>query len=121
MIELRVLGSIQGFRDGKQVDLGGPTQRRLLAALVARPNEIIPVSTFLEDLWGDDPPPSGPQSIQSYVSRLRRNLGSHVIETQAPGYRLGAAEMIVDRNTFLELVASLPSSPDARPLREELG
>ncbi|HEX6222686.1 MAG TPA: BTAD domain-containing putative transcriptional regulator, partial [Acidimicrobiia bacterium] len=114
MIEIRVLGPIQGFRDGERVDLGGPTQRRLLAALVARPGETVSVTTLLEDLWGEDPPPSGPQSIQSYVSRLRSTLGSHVIETRAPGYRLGSDGLQVDGFEFLELSKNLPEDPAAR-------
>lgn len=114
MIEIRVLGPIQGFRDHERVDLGGPTQRRLLAALLARPGETVAVATLLDDLWGDDPPPSGPQSIQSYVSRLRRTLGSGVIETRSPGYRLGSDGLRVDGWEFLEMAAELPSEPVAR-------
>lgn len=114
MIEIKVLGTIQAFRDGTLVDLGGPTQRRLLAALIARPREIVPVTTLLGDLWGDDPPPSGTQSIQSYVSRLRRGLGSDVIETKAPGYRLGPARVDLDSSRFIELATNLPSDDDAR-------
>lgn len=111
--EIRVLGPIQGFRDGQPVDLGGPTQRRLLASLVAQPDEVVPVTVLLEHLWGDDPPPSGPQSIQSYVSRLRRSLGPDVIETRAPGYRLGGG-LEIDSVTFLSKVAGLSDDPSLR-------
>lgn len=114
MVEIKVLGPIQGFRDGEPADLGGPTQRRLLAALVARPDETVPVTSLLEDLWGDDPPPSGPQSIQSYVSRLRRQLGAEVIETRAPGYRLDPDGVTVDSLQFLERASSLPEEPAER-------
>lgn len=108
MVEISVLGPIQGIREGEEVDLGGPTQRRLLAALVARPGEIVPVTTLLGDLWGDDPPPSGPQSIQSYVSRLRRQLGGEVIETKAPGYRLEVEHVDLDSTSFLDMISRLP-------------
>lgn len=111
MRELKVLGPMQAFRDGEEVDLGGPTQRRLLASLVARSGEVVSVTSLLDDLWGEDPPPSGPQSIQSYVSRLRRQLGGDIIETQAPGYRLGTNGVVIDSVEFLELARALPSSP----------
>lgn len=114
MVEIKVLGPIRGIRDGKEVDLGGPTQRRLLAALAARPDEVIPVTSLLEDLWGDEPPPSGPQSIQSYVSRLRRNLGAETIQTKAPGYRLNTSGLSLDSSVFLAKARSLPDDPDQR-------
>lgn len=101
------MGPIQGLRGGQLVDLGGPTQRRLVAALAARPDEVVSVTSLLTDLWGDDPPPSGPASIQSYVSRLRRNLGSGAIETKAPGYKLGA-DVVVDWVSFIEAAGRLP-------------
>ena len=97
-----MLGPIQGFRDGVEVDLGGPTQRRLLASLVAQPKQVVSVTTLLGHLWGEDPPPSGPASIQSYVSRLRRSLGPDGIETIAPGYRLGG-DLEIDSVRFLEI------------------
>ncbi|HET8740165.1 MAG TPA: BTAD domain-containing putative transcriptional regulator [Acidimicrobiia bacterium] len=113
MAEIRVLGPIQGFRDGVEVDLGGPTQRRLLASLVAQPKQVVSVTTLLGHLWGDDPPPSGPASIQSYVSRLRRSLGPDGIETIAPGYRLGG-DLEIDSVRFLEIAGSLPDEPARR-------
>lgn len=114
MAEIKVLGPIQGFRGGEQTDLGGPTQRKLLASLVARQGEVVSVATLLEDLWGEDPPPSGPQSIQSYVSRLRRALGASAIETRAPGYRLDTNDLEIDSLGFLELASTLPANPAER-------
>lgn len=114
MVEIKVLGPIQVLRDGKPVDIGGPTQRRLLASLVAQADEVVPVRSLLEDLWGDDPPPSGPASIQSYVSRLRRALGPEVIETTSPGYRLIPTGLTIDSQEFLEAATTLPANPDVR-------
>lgn len=109
-----MLGPIQGIRDGQPVDIGGPTQRRLLASLVAQPDQVVSVTSLLEDLWGDDPPPSGPASIQSYVSRLRRSLGAGVIQTTAPGYRLGTSGLTIDSAEFLRIASDLPQEPAAR-------
>lgn len=111
MAEIKVLGPIRGFREGEPVDLGGPTQRRLLACLLAQPGEVVAVPMLLEALWGDDPPPSGPQSIQSYVSRLRRGLGQHVIVTRAPGYRLDPDAVVLDSSRFMEIVGEFPNEP----------
>ena len=104
-----MLGPIQGIVEGRPVDIGGPTQRRLLASLVAaQPDQVVSVTALLDDLWGEDPPPSGPASIQSYVSRLRRVLGPDTIETVAPGYRLGRDGVSVDSSHFYEIASNLP-------------
>jgi len=109
-----VLGPIRGLVGGEQVDIGGPTQRRLLASLVAQPDEVVPITSLLEHLWGEDSPPSGPASIQSYVSRLRRVLGPSIIETVAPGYRLGRDGVTIDSSLFIEITSSLPDEPGPR-------
>lgn len=115
MADIKVLGPIQGLVEGRAVDIGGPTQRRLLASLVAaQPGEVVSVATLLDHLWGEDPPPSGPASIQSYVSRLRRVLGSDVIETVAPGYRLGRDTLNIDITEFQTIASNLPDEPVAR-------
>jgi predicted ATPase/DNA-binding SARP family transcriptional activator len=114
VVEIRVLGPIRGLVGGEPVDIGGPTQRRLLASLVARPDEVVPITSLLEHLWGDDSPPSGPASIQSYVSRLRRALGPAIIETVAPGYRLGLDGLTIDSSLFVEIASTLPDEPGPR-------
>lgn len=114
MVEIKVLGPIEARRNGEPVDIGGPAQRRLLASLIARPGQVVSVTGLLDDLWGDNPPPSGPASIQSYVSRLRRALGVDVIETIAPGYRLGNGRMTIDSIEFAAAAASLPEDPASR-------
>ena len=114
MIRISVLGPVRAERGGEPLDLGGPTQRRLLATLVARHDEVVAVSDLLEALWGDDPPPSGPGSIQAYVSRLRRELGADLIETAAPGYRFNTPNAEVDAVRFQEARQNLPHERQAR-------
>lgn len=109
-----MLGPIKAFEGDEPVDLGGPTQRRLLATLVAYEGEAVPVPDLLDALWGDEPPPSGPATIQSYVSRLRSALGREAIETTSAGYRLGVGKVGVDAQGFLTAYAGLPSEPETR-------
>lgn len=47
------------------------------------------------------------------MSRLRRSLGPEVIETRAPGYRLGD-DLEIDSVTFLTRAADLPNDPQLR-------
>ena len=39
-MEFRILGPLEAWNDGREVSLGGPKPRALLAALLLRPNEV---------------------------------------------------------------------------------
>ena len=51
-MDVRVLGGVQVVSD-PPLALGGPTQRRLLAALALRRNEVVSVSYLVEVIWPD--------------------------------------------------------------------
>ena len=46
----------------------------------------MPISRLVDELWGDDPPASSLNVLQSYVSQLRKVLGRDAIETSGKGY-----------------------------------
>jgi DNA-binding SARP family transcriptional activator len=102
--ELCVLGPVEVVRDAERVRLGSGQQRRLLAVLVVRANEVVSRDRLIEVLWGDGPPPSATQTLQGLVSRLRQTLGDDRLETRPPGYRLRVARGEVDVLRFEELV-----------------
>ncbi len=78
--------------DGAVTDLGGPRPRRLLLALALRPGRVLSEAELIDAVWGDGELPNSPDNtLQQYVSRFRALLGPHVIETEAPGYRLSPA------------------------------
>ena len=56
--------------------LGGPKQRLVLAMLLAEPNRVVSVDRLVDALWGDYPPETARHTVQSYVSELRKALGS---------------------------------------------
>ena len=68
---LCVLGPLEVVRDGEQVRLGSPQQRRLLAVLVVHANEVVSSDRLIDVLWGDDAPRSATHSLQTLLSRLR--------------------------------------------------
>ena len=74
--------------------LGGPKQRLVLAMLLAEPNRVVSVDRLVDGLWGDNPPGTARHTVQSYVSELRKALGS-VIAREGAGYKIG-----VDADTF---------------------
>ncbi|TCO58050.1 AfsR/SARP family transcriptional regulator [Actinocrispum wychmicini] len=102
VVRFGVLGPVQAVVDGEPVPLGGPGVRGVLAMLLLRPNEVVPVEDILDGLWGDDPPLTARTIVQNYVSRLRRQLrlvdptGSVWIDTRLPGYQLIVDEELID-------------------------
>ncbi|MCL1599020.1 MAG: winged helix-turn-helix domain-containing protein, partial [Actinomycetia bacterium] len=104
---LRFLGPLELVVDGSLVALGGPKQRALLAYLVLRAGEPIPIETLVEAVWGDDAPDGAVRSLRTYTSNLRRLLGPGIdmkggqgaysitmrsIETDIERFRRGVAE-----------------------------
>ena len=70
----RVLGPLEVDADNGPVVLGGQKERLLLAQLLTRPNQVVPVEALVLGLWGEDPPLTAAKTLQSHVVRLRRAL-----------------------------------------------
>jgi DNA-binding winged helix-turn-helix (wHTH) protein len=81
-----------------------PRDRVLLSALAVRPGEVVAPDRLADALWGEEPPPSWPKQVQICVMRLRKELGSSMIETAGGGYRLTAAADDLDVARFEGLV-----------------
>ena len=77
-------------------------QRAVLAALLLKGNQVVPVEELAEVLWGTAPPPSARVTVRNYVKRLRAALGETGparISTRPRGYvvSLDAGELDVAR------------------------
>ena len=73
-MEIRFLGPFDVV-DADAPDLG----RRWKAARAPRDprsarGEVVPVGRLIDELWPDDPPDSALNTLQAYVSRLRKTL-----------------------------------------------
>ncbi len=67
---------------------------------------MVPRDRIVDALWREDPPPSAANSVQVYVSKLRKLLDHEgVLDTQAPGYVLHVGAGAVDVDEFERLVA----------------
>lgn len=93
-------------RDGTSIVLGGKRQRGVLARLAVAGGHVVPTDRVIDDLWAGEPPASAANTLQSYVSNLRRALGGSApaIERVGDGYRISTevAELATDR--FEQLV-----------------
>jgi DNA-binding SARP family transcriptional activator len=121
--DFRLLGSVEVVERDRPLALGGVKQRSLLAILLLHANEVVSTERLIDELWGHAPPVTVAKSIQTYVSRLRRQLGDGRLLTRAPGYLLRVAPDELDVARFERLVADAGDSDPARAavtLREAL-
>ena len=89
-LDFRILGPLEVVVDGAPIELRGRKQRALLALLLLRANEIVPADVLIEELWGGTPPETAANTLQVYISQLRKALAveNGILATQGPGYRL---------------------------------
>ncbi|MDX2918991.1 BTAD domain-containing putative transcriptional regulator [Streptomyces sp. NE06-03C] len=73
-MDLLALGPLELWHGDQQHMLGSVKQRCVLAVLVHARGEPVAVDTLMERVWGDEPPPKGPATLQAYLSKLRRRL-----------------------------------------------
>ncbi|HEY3686891.1 MAG TPA: BTAD domain-containing putative transcriptional regulator [Streptosporangiaceae bacterium] len=125
-----ILGPLEVWSgSGQVVGVGGRGVRALLALLLTEPGRVMPVARLIDGLYGDDPPPTAANALQSQVSRLRRALGDPALVAHTPaGYRLVIDPGDVDAHRFAALAAdghrALTSGDHARAaaaLAEALG
>src|SRR3954463_3967709 len=109
-----VLGPLEVAEPGvKAFPIAGSKERTILACLIARAGQVVPVDDLVDELWGDSPPRAPEKTLTSYVSRLRRDLQSgraagsngDVIVFRSGGYALERDGHEIDAVEFEELAA----------------
>ena len=109
-LDFRILGSFEVRRDGEALRLGGHRQRSVLAILTLAANQAVSADSLIEQVWSGEPPPSATNTLQSYVSDLRRVLepdrapraAAQVLRSLANGYLLAIPEGARDVDRFTE-------------------
>ena len=103
-LQFRILGPVQVWRNGSEIQLDGSKQRTVLAALLLARGRLVSDTRLSELLWGDDPPKTFAAQIYTYVSRLRKYLADDVeIIRQRPGYLIPAYSAKLDYDEFQRL------------------
>lgn len=107
-VELRVLGPLQLWENGRQHRLGSPQEQRVLAILLMAEGRAVPVDRLIDQAWDGDPPPSAQETLQSYISRLRSRLRAASaertqLEFSSGTYTLRTAADCVDLMRFRQL------------------
>src|SRR6266498_3691213 len=93
-MDFRILGPLEVDHDGRRLPLGGHQQRALLALLLLRANEVVPVDEIVDGLWQAEPPPSATKSVHALISKLRRRLEN---EPARPGVEAGENGVLLTR------------------------
>lgn len=116
-MEFRILGPLEVVDGERPVPLGGAKQRALLAALLLRAGEVVSTDRLIDDLWVDGGPPTARQTVQVYVSQLRKALGDGMLQTQGRGYVLDVVPGCLDSERFEELLGrGREALAEARPV-----
>ncbi|TDU87141.1 DNA-binding SARP family transcriptional activator [Kribbella voronezhensis] len=122
-MEFRLLGAVEVRDGGRPVGLPRRQERLLLAVLLLRANEVLPVDELVDLLWPQDPPARARSALQVYVSRLRK--AGVPIEGSRSGYAVRVAPEAVDLGRFRQQTARARALKDpvlrSAALAEALG
>ncbi|WP_328609069.1 NB-ARC domain-containing protein [Amycolatopsis sp. NBC_00345] len=108
-LSYRVLGEPVAERGGLELPLGPPQARRVFALLLLEAPRPVSCYRIIDELWGDNPPPSAKVQVQGLISGLRRALrtpgGEQPIVTRGASYVLDARPEQTDTGQFTALTA----------------
>jgi predicted ATPase/DNA-binding SARP family transcriptional activator len=106
-LDIRLLGPATVAVDGREIAIGSPKQRVVLAMLAL--SRRVTVDAFADELWRETPPASVAATVQTLVSRLRKALadaGADLAIRYEPGaYALEVDPGCVDVHRFHQAVA----------------
>jgi DNA-binding SARP family transcriptional activator len=107
VLEFGVLGPVRAIRDGRELGLGGPKPRAVLALLLVDAGRVVPAEYLADVLWRGAMPPGAAKTLRSYVSRLRTLVGPEAALTaQGGGYAIVVEPDRVDAARFERLVGA---------------
>lgn len=116
-MEFRILGPLEVTAGEHRLELRGPRQQAVLAALLLNAGSVVTASRLQQAAYGEDPPPTSRAQVQMAISELRRRLSalghSEAIATRPQGYVLQVGEGWLDSLRFAELVAVAHAAAEA--------
>jgi DNA-binding SARP family transcriptional activator/tetratricopeptide (TPR) repeat protein len=128
-LRIQILGRVRVSRDGRGVPLGDTAQRAILGLLVLAGGQPLSRADLTDALWGEAPPASAANIIQTHVKHLRRLLEpdrparapSVLLPRVGDGYALQVAAEQVDLASFRKLVAAAAGGREPTPVVTLLG
>jgi DNA-binding SARP family transcriptional activator len=128
-MDYRILGPLEALDGERGLSLGGSRQRAVLAFFLLHGNEAVTRDVIVDELWGEEAPPTAVKVLQNCISALRKELpgGAETLRTVGGAYELRVDPGELDRDRFERLLAegraALAAGDDAdaaRHLRSSL-
>ncbi|MEU0883349.1 BTAD domain-containing putative transcriptional regulator [Lentzea sp. NPDC005914] len=112
-MEFHVLGPLTVLRDGQPLPVGGTKLRALLAVLLIHAGKPVTSDALIEELWGDQPPTTAQNTLQTYIRQLRQLLEPDrrarqepkIVRTVSCGYQLDVRLDQIDSERFEHCVS----------------
>ncbi|WP_329388004.1 AfsR/SARP family transcriptional regulator [Streptomyces sp. NBC_01716] len=112
-LRFAVLGPVRAWHGERELDLGSPQQRVVLAALLLRRGRPVTVAELIDAIWGAEQPSAALSVLRTYASRLRKVLepgrdageSPQVVVSAADGYLARVPERALDLGVFEQRVA----------------
>lgn len=129
-VTIQVLGAFSAFAGSRAVTPRAAKQRQVLALLALNAGRVVPVTSLIEELWGDRPPRSASATLQSYVFHLRNGLASGIqrdqvssaiLRTAHSGYQLECHTDVEEFHRLARLGRQAAERDDPRAVSELLG
>jgi DNA-binding SARP family transcriptional activator/tetratricopeptide (TPR) repeat protein len=111
-MEFRLLGPLEVSIGGRQLDVGPPQLRLVLAVLAAEAGSPVAMESLIDRVW-DERPEQPRRALQVYISRVRQRLAGAELSGQPPpgvvvrrsgGYLLDVDSDRVDVHRFQRLL-----------------
>ncbi|MGC0401015.1 DNA-binding SARP family transcriptional activator/Tfp pilus assembly protein PilF [Streptomyces sp. SAI-126] len=118
-VRFAVLGPVRAWRGERELDLGSPQQRAVLATLLLRRGRAVALAELLDAVWGEEQPTAAVSVLRTYVSRLRKVLepGPEAAETRPMVVSVGDGYLIHLPEDGLDLAVFEQRVTEARKLR----
>lgn len=134
-MDINVLGPLEIHLNGISIVPNAGKPRQVLALLALRAGRMIPVSTLMEEVWGNRIPRSAQTTLQTYILQLRRRItaalpvdsvrsAKDILGTRLGSYQLVDGSSCSDLARFQRLSAeggAALDAGDARKAAELLG
>jgi SARP family transcriptional regulator, regulator of embCAB operon len=110
-MQINVLGPLETYVNGESITPSAAKHRQVLALLAMHAGEIVSVRLLLEELWGNEPPETSQQTLQTYILHLRQRLadalgmsksdvGKSLLVTRHTGYSLRISPRDLDAGEY---------------------
>ena len=116
----QILGPLAVSGTGDHPAITAGRDRVVLAMLLLHPDRALGVGELVDAVWGEDPPATARNQLQTCVSRLRRALPPGAIHTDPAGYRLVVGPGELDAAEFERLAALARARHDSGLYRQAL-